>query len=248
MTSGSGASVDPGDGEIIERAIGRRNDVAARLETIRARITEAGGDVDGVRVVAVTKTFGPDAVLAAVMCGIGDIGENYAAELVAKAVVVSRILPALGEQITPVNWHFLGPLQRNKINRLGGVVSLYEGVDRFEAGLALAKRAPGANVLVEVNTSNVPGRPGVLPEQVGSIVDRLRDLDLRVEGLMTVAPPGGGEGARQAFETVATLKGKLQLKEASMGMSDDLELAVAQGATIVRIGRALFGVRQPVSQ
>jgi uncharacterized pyridoxal phosphate-containing UPF0001 family protein len=144
-----------------------------------------------------------------------------------------------------VRWHYLGALQRNKVNRLAGRVALFEGIDRLDEGVALARRAPGASVLVEVDTAGRPGRGGVPPAEVPALVGALRALDLSVEGLMTVAPPGGGAPARHAFSAVATLRDDLGLAEASMGMTDDLELAVAAGSTMVRVGRALFGSRPP---
>ena len=212
--------------------------VAERRATVIERIASAGGDPAAVRIVGVTKTFGPGAVIAAVRAGIDDIGENYADELVAKAVEIGATMPQLA-----VCWHYLGALQRNKINRLRGLVGLYEGIDRLEEGEALARRSPGSHILVEVDTAQSPGRIGVPVGQVPGLVDGLRRLDLVVEGLMTVAPPGGGETAAKAFRQVANLRGELGLREASMGMSDDLEVAVAEGSTMVRIGRALFGSR-----
>ena len=212
--------------------------VRRRLEVIRELISRAGGDVDSVTIVAVTKTFGLDAVIAAYRAGIVDIGENYADELTDKAAAFNLVLPDHA-----IRWHFLGEIQRNKINRLRGSVGLYEGLDRFEEGEAIASRVPGAAVLVEVNSAKTPGRAGVAAEAVPELVRRLESLDLSVEGLMTVAPPGGGESAVGAFRSVTTLKAELGLRVASMGMSDDLELAVAEGSTMIRVGRALFGPR-----
>lgn len=212
--------------------------VANRLGEVRARIERAGGDLSLVKIVAVTKTFGLDAVIAAGRAGIRDIGENYAAELVMKAGAL-RDLSLDGE----IRWHFLGELQRNKINRIQPYVDLYEGIDRYEEGEALALRSPGAKVLIEVDTAGTKGRAGVPPSGVSVLLDRLRHLDLRIEGLMTVAPPGGGEAAGRAFRSVTNLRTELGLREASMGMSDDLEFAVVEGSTMVRVGRALFGPR-----
>ena len=227
------------DGQLSEAHLERyTREVSRRLQTIRERIARAGGDVDQVTVVAVTKTFGLDAVIAAHRVGIVDIGENYADELVQKAVALDLALP--GHR---VRWHFLGEIQRNKINRLSGFVGLYEGLDRFEEGEAIARRAPGAAVLVEIDTAGIPGRGGVDIAHVPELVRRLEDLDLRVEGLMTVAPPGAGESAVGAFRSVTTLRTELGLRVASMGMSEDLEFAVAEGSTMIRVGRALFGPR-----
>lgn len=212
--------------------------VSQRLTEIRRRIEGAGGDLDTIRIVAVTKTFGLDAVIAAQRAGIVDVGENYADELVNKAEAMSAFDPR-----HTVRWHFLGELQRNKISKLKSIVDCYQGIDRFEEGEALARRAPGASILIEVNTDLSPNRPGVAPSVVPDLVRRLSTLDLRVDGLMTVAPPGGGEGAARAFHRVTTLRAALGLREASMGMSEDLEIAVAEGSTMIRVGRALFGPR-----
>ncbi len=209
--------------------------VTQRLNELHRRI-EGAVDANTVRVVAVTKTFGLDAVIAAGRAGITDIGENYADELVAKALAL-RERP--GEP--PPRWHFLGAIQRNKINQLRDIVGLYQGVDRLIEGEAIAKRCPGASILVEVDTAMTPGRGGVVVEEVCDLVEQLRGLNLVVEGLMTVAPPGL-EAAR-AFRQVSTLRAELGLAEASMGMSEDLELAVVEGATMIRVGRALFGPR-----
>jgi len=212
--------------------------VSHRLEKIKERIVRSGGDVDLVTIVAVTKTFGLDAVIAAHRAGIVDIGENYADELVEKATALNLAVPD-----HRVRWHFLGGIQRNKINRLSGLVGLYEGLDRYEEGEAIARRVPGASVLVEVDTARISGRGGVVVEAVPELVRRLEGLGLLVEGLMTVAPPCGGESAVAAFRSVTTLRAELGLGVASMGMSEDLEFAVAEGSTMIRVGRALFGPR-----
>ena len=182
--------------------------------------------------VGVTKGFGADAVRAAREAGLGDLGENYAAELVAKA-------PAADEAVV---WHFLGAVQRNKVALLAPLVGLWQSVAREAEGARIARFAPGAGVLVQVDTTGLPGRNGCPPSDVGELVRRLLGLGLDVRGLMTVAAPGP-PAARAAFERVGQLADELGLPERSMGMSDDLEAAVAAGSTMVRIGRALFGER-----
>lgn len=185
-----------------------------------------------------TKGFGPDAVLAALDAGLSDIGENYANELVAKAA-------ELGDETStpsPVRWHFLGAIQRNKVARLAPVVGMWQSVSRVEEGERIARYAPGAAVLVEVETTGLSGRNGCPPDGVRALVPRLLDTGLDVRGLMTVAAPGP-ESASAAFATVRSLADELELEERSMGMTDDLEAAVAAGTTMVRIGRALFGER-----
>ncbi|HEY6426806.1 MAG TPA: alanine racemase [Acidimicrobiales bacterium] len=212
---------------------------------MRARIERAGGDPSVVRVVGVTKGFGPDAVRAALGAGLRDIGENYAAELVAKAKAKAVEAEAGGRPGGPV-WHFLGAIQRNKVAALAEVVGVWQSVARAVEGERIARFAPGAAVMVQVDVTGLPGRNGCRPGDVADVVGRLRSLPLDVIGLMTVAAPGR-EAAASAFGEVARLADELGLRERSMGMSDDLEEAVAAGSTMVRIGRALFGERAPAT-
>jgi uncharacterized pyridoxal phosphate-containing UPF0001 family protein len=190
----------------------------------------------------VTKGFGPDAVEAALGAGLHDIGENYAGELVEKAQrVAPHVRPAAADPV----WHFLGTVQRNKVAELAPVVGVWQSVARVVEGERIARFVPAATVMVQVDTTGLPGRNGCAPEQVADVVKGLRALDLDVVGLMTVAAPGPAGAARAAFESVGRLADDLGLRERSMGMSDDLEAAVAAGTTMVRIGRALFGERPP---
>lgn len=214
--------------------------MTGRLALVRQRIERAGGDPAAVRVVAVTKAFGPDAVADALSAGIADIGENYAQELVAKAPAVTALVGAE----RPIRWHFLGAIQRNKVASLAPLVACWQSVAREAEGRAIARRQPGARVLVEVETTGLPGRNGCPPEAVPALVDSLGSLGLDVAGLMVVAAPDP-DSARAAFRAVRSLADRLGLAERSMGMSGDLELAVAEGSTMVRVGQALFGRRPP---
>jgi len=209
-------------------------EVARRLDGVRRRIAAAAADPSSVRIVAVTKGFGVDAVVAARAAGLDDIGENYADELVAKAGAVGAPSPT---------WHFLGAVQRNKVARLAPVVSWWQAVSRIEEGRAIARRAPGSTVLVQVDLAGLPGRGGLAPTRVPELVTALRDEDLVVAGLMAEGPPGPAEGARPGFSLVSGLADRLSLPVRSMGMTDDLEVAVSEGSTMVRLGRALFGAR-----
>lgn len=214
-------------------------DVAARLGRVRDRIGAAGADPGAVTVLPVTKGFGPDAAAAAVAAGCPAVGENYAQELLDKA----RHLPAPPDG---PEWHFLGRIQRNKVRVLAPLVACWQGLARLAEGEAIARHRPGATVLVEVETTGDPGRNGCPPAEVPALVAALADLGLSVSGLMTVAPapgPGGEGAARAAFRTVRALADGLGLAERSMGMTDDLEAAVREGSTMVRVGRALFGER-----
>jgi uncharacterized pyridoxal phosphate-containing UPF0001 family protein len=218
--------------------------VADRLAAVRERIAAAGRAPDDIVVVAVTKGFGVEAVEAASAVGIADVGENYAQELAAKHEAGA---PEPGRR-----WHFLGRVQRNKVKPLAGLVHLWQGVDRLAAGEEIARRAPGARVLVQVLISDAAGdggatRNGCPPAEVPELVERLDGLGLDVRGLMAVGPAGPPELARAGFRTVSALADRLGLVERSMGMSDDLGVAVEEGSTMVRVGRGLFGAR-PVAQ
>jgi pyridoxal phosphate enzyme (YggS family) len=205
--------------------------VAERVAAVHARIAAAGGR--DVTLVAVTKGFGRDAVDAALAAGCADIGENYAQETVAKLTP----LPA------GAHLHFIGHLQSNKVAMLAPLVSLWQTVDRLSIGRAVAKRAPGARVLVQVNVSAEPQKGGCAPGETAGLVASLRDDGLAVEGLMTIGRAGSPDDARAGFRVLRGLCDELALRVCSMGMSEDLDVAVAEGATMVRVGSALFGPR-----
>jgi hypothetical protein len=218
----------------------------ARVAALRRRIEDAGRDPAGVRVVAVTKGFAAGAVEAARAAGLYDIGENYADEFLAK---VRDMAPASGgasnadEGSPPTRWHYLGAIQRRRVRMLAPVVSCWQTVCRVSEGEAIAARAAGATVFVEVETTGIPGRNGCAPSEVPALVTSLRGAGLDVRGLMTVAPPGPPEESRPSFRITAELARELGLPEVSMGMTDDLEVALSEGSTMLRVGRALFGER-----
>jgi PLP dependent protein len=221
-----------------ERAPTTGGDLDARLAAVRHRIVEAGGQLDRITICAVTKGFGADAVRAAVAAGLRDIGENYAQELVAKAGELA------GDAATAqIRWHMIGGVQRNKVRTLGHLVGLWQTVDRDELGVEIAKRSPGAAVLVQVNATGEAGKSGIAPADAPALVDALVARGLDVRGLMTVGPTDPDTDPRPAFDRVARLAADLGLAELSMGMSADLEAAVAAGSTMVRVGTALFGPR-----
>lgn len=134
-------------------------------------------------------------------------------------------------------------MQRNKVARLAPLVTWWQTVSRIAEGSAIAKRHPGATVLVQVDVTGLSGRGGCPPADVSGLVGALRDEDLDVAGLMAVGPLGPAEGSRPGFTLVSSLADSLDLPVRSMGMSDDLEVALAEGSTMVRVGRALFGDR-----
>jgi pyridoxal phosphate enzyme (YggS family) len=211
--------------------------VLERLQAVRRRIEAAGGDPERVRILAVTKGFGAWAPELAASIGLVDLGENYAQELLAKAAEVQS---AGGP---PVRWHAIGRLQRNKVKSLAPVVSCWQSIDRPSLADEVARRAPGASVLVQVNVSGEEQKGGVAPTETSALVDRCRAGGLQVDGLMAVGATGGPEAARPGFALLRHLADELGLPERSMGMSGDLEAAVAEGATTVRVGTALFGKR-----
>lgn len=210
------------------------SDLLQRLEGVRRRIDAVAGGRH-VEIIAVTKGFGPEAVEAAVAAGLTSVGENYAQELLAKA--------AAGAGHSSVRWHFIGAIQRNKVATLAPHVALWHTVDRAAVVDAIAGHSPGAPVLLQVNLSGDRNRPGAAWEDVGALVSRGRDAGLDVRGLMGVGPSGDPELARPVFAELAALAGQLGLRELSMGMTADLEVAVAEGSTMVRVGTALFGPR-----
>lgn len=217
--------------------------LTANLDAIRARIADAGGAPDGVTIVAVTKGFGPDAVEAAVDAGLFDVGESYAQELDMKAALV----PAAAAAAARCRWHFLGRVQRNKVRRISPLVHLWHAVDRPAAGQEIAKHAPAARVLVQVNVSGEGAKHGCRFDDAPELVEALATMGLDVRGLMAVGPAGPPELARPGFRKLTELADRLGLPERSMGMTDDLEVAVQEGTTMVRVGRALFGARSEPS-
>jgi pyridoxal phosphate enzyme (YggS family) len=207
--------------------------VADRVAEVEARIAAAAGragrDPATVTLVAATKTVDLGRVQQVVDAGVLNVGENRAQELLAKTAV-------RGAQ-----WHFLGQLQRNKVRQLSPWVACWQSVDRPELGAEIARRAPGARVLVEVNVGEEPQKGGCAPAAVPALVDALRGDGLDVAGLMTVPPHA--DDPRRWFARLREQAVALGLPELSMGMTDDFELAVEEGATMVRVGRALFGAR-----
>jgi pyridoxal phosphate enzyme (YggS family) len=206
-------------------------EVGERLAVVRERLRDAGGA--DVRVVAVTKAFGFDAVEAAAACGIHDIGESYAQEAVAKLA---------GREVAPTV-HFIGGLQRNKVRKLAGIVDVWQSVDRPELADEIARRAPGAEVMLQVDISGEESKGGCRPDGVGSLLEHAIGAGLRVGGLMGIGPMGDPEEARPGFRQLRSLVDRFDLRECSMGMTGDLEVAVEEGSTMIRVGTALFGPR-----
>jgi pyridoxal phosphate enzyme (YggS family) len=215
-------------------------DLPERLAAVRGRVKRAGGDLGRVRLVAVTKGFGADVVRAALAAGLRDIGESYVQELTAKAAELAGADANTEPQPT---WHFVGRLQRNKVRKAAPHVALWHSVDRLSLGAEIARWAPGAAVLAQVDATGEESKGGCPPAMLPVLLDNLADLGLDVQGLMTIGPHGPPEDARPAFRLVRSLADEHGLGEVSMGMTGDLEVAVEEGATLVRVGTALFGPR-----
>jgi PLP dependent protein len=226
--------------------------IAEALESVRARIRTAASSAarapESVTLVAVSKLQPAEAVREAYAAGQRDFGENYVQELLQKAEAL--------RDLTDLRWHLIGHLQRNKAKQIAPFVSLVHTVDSLELALELAKRravaAPGRTlpVLVEVSIAGEAQKHGVAPTQLKELCEGIIALpDLELRGLMCVPPfTDDPAGARPHFDALARLREELggarRLPELSMGMTHDLEHAIAAGATLVRVGTAIFGARQ----
>lgn len=218
--------------------------IESAAAAVRSRVVDAGGDPDRVRLVAVTKGHPAEVVAAATEVGLCDVGESYVQELVAKANELEFGVGLEGSDEPPaVRWHLIGGLQRNKVRQAAPLVSLWQSVDRISLAAEIARWAPGAAVLVQVDVTQLEGRGGCAPERAPAVVEACRDLGLDVQGLMTIGPQGTSDTIRAGFRIVRDLADRLQLTERSMGMSGDLEAAVAEGSTMIRVGTAIFGPR-----
>jgi pyridoxal phosphate enzyme (YggS family) len=224
--------------------------VAARLAEVHsaiARATHAAGrDPASVKLVAVSKTKPVEAVREAYAAGQRAFGENYAQELAAKTEALAD-LPG-------IEWHFIGHLQSNKAKIAAKHAHVVHTVDSTALARELGKRAAKERtspmpVLIEVNVSGEPQKSGAAPSEIAEVVRAIQDDPaLRLSGLMTVPPAGNLAIAKKTFETLALLRklhgGAAVLPELSMGMTADLDVAIACGATIVRVGTAVFGERE----
>lgn len=209
--------------------------VRERFGVLRDRIDQAGG-AGRVEILAMTKGFGPELALTAHRAGLERLGENYAQELVTKVAAFA------GEAATP-EWHMVGAVQRNKVRLIAADVALWQTVDRTSLVRELAKRSPGARMLIQVNTTGEAQKNGCEPADVENLLADAVQAGLGVEGLMTVGPTDASVDPRASFRLLVRLADDLGLRVRSMGMSGDMETAVGEGSTMVRVGQALFGPR-----
>ena len=223
--------------------------LAERLAATRDRIAEActraGRDPSEVTLVGVSKTHPVEAVVEAVQAGLLDLGENWAQELVPKAE------GAAAAGLRP-RWHFIGHLQRNKVREVIPHIASLHSLDSLRLADELEQRLAQANLsplecFIEVNVAGEDSKTGVAPAEVESLLAHARTLPhLAVIGLMTVAPEAHDnvEAVRPVFRTLRTMAADLGLPQLSMGMSGDYAVAIEEGATLVRIGTAIFGPRR----
>lgn len=237
------------------------HDIRERLARVREEVSRAasraGRRPEDITIVTVTKKHGPAMIEAAHAAGVRHVGENYAQELVSKLDQV-----ACAQDLT---WHFIGKLQRNKVKFVAGRVALVHAVDspalaqEIDRRMAQVSSSPGPGlapgkqgVLVAVNMGGEEQKSGVMPEQAGELVAAMAELGhVECRGLMTMPPLAErAEDSRRYFRALSELRERLRtarmpLPELSMGTTDDFEVAVEEGATLVRIGTAIMG-RRPV--
>lgn len=222
--------------------------IAQRYADVAARVAEAarrsGRDARDVTLVAVSKTWPAHVLEDAVRAGVEVFGENRAQELREKVTAVGG----------RVRWHFVGPLQSNKVRHVVGVAELVHSVDRYGLAEAIARRALASgvvqDVLIEVNAAGEATKHGVEPAAAPRLAEEVAALDgIAVRGLMTIPPRSDDpDGTRPYFRDLAALRDLVAktvpgATELSMGMSADFEPAIEEGATIVRVGEAIFGPR-----
>jgi hypothetical protein len=211
--------------------------VRGRIENACARAHRSPGSV---RLLAVTKVFGPEAILQGYAAGLRDFGENYVQEMERKASAVAGLADA--------SFHLIGHLQSNKTKKAAELFSSIDSVDSFKLVTRLDAEAKPLEVMIEVKLSQEENKSGADPADLSAIVDAIRaSANLHLTGLMTVPPwSEDAELARPCFAQLREFAARHAIPELSMGMSNDLEVAIEEGATWVRVGTALFGKRKRV--
>jgi pyridoxal phosphate enzyme (YggS family) len=219
------------------------HDIRAGLMRVRERIAaaaeRAGRRADDVLLIAVSKTVEVERIKEAIAAGVTALGENRVQEAKAKIAALGR----------PVPWHLIGHLQTNKVKDALALFDVIHSVDRLEVARELERRAAGAgrpvDVLLEINVANEPTKSGFAPDAVAAALDAVGGMaHLKVRGLMAIPPIAERpEDSRAAFRALRALAERHKLGDLSMGMSGDFEVAVEEGATMVRVGTAIFGPR-----
>ncbi|HKO57646.1 MAG TPA: YggS family pyridoxal phosphate-dependent enzyme [Thermoanaerobaculia bacterium] len=216
-----------------------RDGVAAVRARIEAACSRAGRDPAEVTLVAVSKTFPAQAVQEALAAGITDVGENRVQEAREKKPAVTG----------GARWHLIGHLQSNKAKDAVRLFDVIQSVDSESLAEKLARAAEGEGkrqeILLQVNIGREPQKSGIDPDDVERLAETIRAaaaLDLR--GLMAIPPVGEAEETRRWFRALRLLRDRIGVQHLSMGMSEDFEVAIEEGSTMVRVGRAIFGARQ----
>lgn len=234
----------------------RAERITAGLASVRHRVAEAaraaGRAPESVRVVAVSKKMPPEDIAFALAAGQVDFGENYAQELRDKRAAFEA-LPPPPSGARPV-WHFIGPLQTNKVKYVGGNVALIHSIDSVALLDEIDRRGGDEACLIQVNLAGESQKRGVAPDALPALLDHVATLaHVRCVGLMLIPPLAAPIATRQRFAALRALRDqqaavarpRVDLRELSMGMSEDFEVAIAEGATLVRVGTAIFGSRPP---
>ena len=209
-------------------------------EEIKERLEEINKIIDNkaqnpVTLVGVTKGFTHEEVNISSKLGIKNFGENYAQELLTKNPLVEP----------EISWHFIGQLQSNKIRKISHLVDVWHSVTSLKLAREIHNRNDQAKILLQVSVLGPSNSKGFEVEELPDLIFQLRDENIDVSGLMTMGVPGDMIATRFVFERLRKLADTFELSECSMGMSDDFEIALESGSSMIRIGSAIFGNRRP---
>ena len=209
-------------------------------EEIKERLEEINEIIDAkaqnpVTLIGVTKGFTHEEVIIASELGIKNFGENYAQELLTKNPLVDP----------EISWHYIGQLQSNKIRKISHLVDVWHSVTSLKLAREIHKRNDQAQILLQVSLMGPSNSKGFEVEQLPQLISELRDMNIDISGLMTMGVPGDMVATRVVFKELRKLADTFELPECSMGMSDDFEIALESGASMIRVGSAIFGNRRP---
>lgn len=209
-------------------------------EEIKERLQEINKIIDAkaqnpVTLIGVTKGFTHEEVNIASELGIKNFGENYAQELLTKNPLVDP----------EISWHYIGQLQSNKIRKISHLVDVWHSVTSLKLAREIHKRDDQAQILLQVSLMGPSNSKGFEVEQLPQLISELRDMNIDISGLMTMGVPGDMVATRVVFKELRKLADTFELPECSMGMSDDFEIALESGASMIRVGSAIFGNRRP---
>ena len=209
-------------------------------EEIKERLQEINKIIDAkaqnpVTLIGVTKGFTHEEVNIASELGIKNFGENYAQELLTKNPLVDP----------EISWHYIGQLQSNKIRKISHLVDVWHSVTSLKLAREIHKRNDQAQILLQVSLMGPSNSKGFEVEQLPQLISELRDMNIDISGLMTMGVPGDKVATRVVFKELRKLADTFELPECSMGMSGDFEIALESGASMIRVGSAIFGNRRP---